>query len=63
MTSGTRRASSPHSGQASVTSSTNGRCGSSSDWSVPDSSDSSASDPTQVWCPSAQRQIGSGVPQ
>ena len=63
MTSGTRVASSPQVGQAKVTASTYGRCGSSPDWSVPVSSLSSASEPTQVWWPSAQRQTGSGVPQ
>src|SRR3954452_18154411 len=63
MTSGTRWASVPHSGQVSTTSSTYGRCGSSSDWSGPLSSDSSASDSTQVWWPSTHRQIGNGVPQ
>ncbi len=50
-------------GQAKVTSSTYGLCGSSSDRSWPASEPSSARDPTQVRCPSAQRQIGSGVPQ
>src|SRR3954451_17586537 len=63
MTSGTRRASAPQVGQCITTASTNGRCGSSPDWSVPVSSDSSASDPTTVWWLSPQRQIGSGVPQ
>lgn len=65
MTSGTRVAvrPQPSCGQAKVTSSMNGRCGSSSDWSVPDSSVSSAREPTQVRWSSSQRQMGSGVPQ
>ena len=63
ITSGTRRASPPHSGQVSVTSSTYGRCGSSSDRSRPASSLSSASDPAQVRCCSPHSQMGSGVPQ
>ena len=63
MTSGTRREVSPHVGQAKVMASTYGRCGSSPDWSVPVSSESSASEPTQIWWSSWQRQIGSGVPQ
>ncbi len=65
MTSGTRTASreQPSWVQVKVTSSMKGRCGSSSDWSVPDSSVSSAREPTQVRWPSSQRQIGSGVPQ
>ncbi len=65
MTSGTRYASSWQLAwvQVKVISSMYGRCGSSSDWSVPVSSLSSASEPTQVRCPSSQRQMGSGVPQ
>ncbi len=64
MTSGTRVAVAGHCGQAKVTSSMNGRCGSRVDRSVPGvSSLSSASEPTHVRWPSAQRQIGSGVPQ
>lgn len=63
MTSGTRVAVSWQVGQGNATSSMNGRCGSSPDWSVPVSSVSSAREPTQVRWPSSQRQIGSGVPQ
>ncbi len=65
MTSGTRTDSreQPSSGQANVTASMYGRCGSRPDWSVPVSPVSSAREPTQVRCPSSQRQIGSGVPQ
>ena len=63
MTSGTRCAGPPHSGQAITTSSTYGRCGSRSDRSRPASSLSSASDPTQVRCCSPHSHKGSGVPQ
>ena len=63
ITSGTRRASPPHSGQEIVTSSTYGRCGSRPDRSRPASPVSSASDPTQVACSSGHIQTGSGVPQ
>src|ERR1700683_314093 len=63
MTSGTRRACPPHSRQVISTSSTYGRCGSSSVRSRPASSDSSASDPTQVTCCCAPPHSGSGVPQ
>src|ERR1039458_6080070 len=63
MTSGTRRASPPHCGQLIVMSSTNGRCGSTPARSRPASSDSSASEPTQVTCSPAHSQTGSGVPQ
>src|SRR5580692_3437250 len=63
MTSGTRLASAPQSGQAITTSSTNGRCGSMAVTSVPASDDSSASDPTQVAWSEGQIQTGSGVPQ
>ncbi len=63
MTSGVRVAVTLQSGQGNVTSSTNGRCGSSSDRSRPASADSSARDPTHVSWPSGHRQIGSGVPQ
>src|SRR3954470_12622623 len=63
MTSGTRRASSPQSGQANATSSMYGRCGSSSDRSRPATLPSSVSDPIAVAWRFAQRQIGSGVPQ
>ncbi len=65
MTSGTRVAVAPQPscGQAMVTSSMYGRCGSRPDWSVPVSSLSSVREPTQVRWSSAQRQIGSGVPQ
>src|SRR5262249_23542100 len=61
--SGPRRATPSHSGQAIVTSSTNGRCGSSSLRSVPASSPSSAREPTQVTCPFPHSHSGSGVPQ
>ena len=63
MTSGTRRARSPHTGQENVTASTYGRCGSSPVRSRPASSDSSASEPTQVTCSSSHSHSGSGVPQ
>ncbi len=65
MTSGTRTASreQPSAVQVKVTSSMYGRCGSRAEWSCPDSSDSSAREPTQVRWFSSQRQIGSGVPQ
>ena len=63
MTSGTRVAGSPQVGQSKVMSSTNGRCGSSPLRSRPAYLPSSASEPTQTACRSAQRQIGSGVPQ
>src|ERR1700689_1852703 len=66
ITSGTRRANpSPPSqdGQVNVIPSTNGRCGSSPVRSAPASSDSSASEPTQVTCDCAHTHSGSGVPQ
>src|ERR1700749_1716175 len=63
ITSGTRAASCPHSGHGNVTSSTNGRCGSSPDRSRPASPPSSASDPTHVSCPDWHSHTGSGVPQ
>ena len=63
MTSGTRCAWLPHSGQLMITSSANGRCGSSPVRSRPASRDSSASEPAQVACPDGHSQIGSGVPQ
>ncbi len=65
MTSGTRFAVcvQPSAVQVKTTSSMYGRCGSRSDWSVPVSSVSSAREPTQVRWSSAQRQMGSGVPQ
>src|SRR6266446_1126088 len=63
ITSGTRRASPSHDGQPNVTASTNGRCGSSLVRSAPESSDSSASEPTQVRCESGHTHRGSGVPQ
>ncbi len=63
ITSGTRRACASQDGQPKVTSSTNGRCGSRADRSCPACWPSSASEPTHVRCPSAHRQIGSGVPQ
>src|SRR5674476_1204591 len=63
MTSLTRLAGSPQVGQEKLTSSTYGRCRSSSEKSSCASSDSSVSDPTQTWWSCAQRQIGSGVPQ
>src|ERR1700722_10673247 len=63
ITSGSRAADSPHSGQGNVTSSTNGRCGASPDRSRPASPPSSARDPTQVTCCDGHSQIGSGVPQ
>ncbi len=65
MTSGTRTASreQPSWVQGKVTASMNGRCGSRADWSVPDSSVSSAREPTTVRWFSSQRQIGRGVPQ
>ena len=46
-----------------MTASTNGRCGSSLVRSRPASSDSSASEPTQVRCDSGHTHSGSGVPQ
>ncbi len=63
MTSGTRVASSPHSGQRTVTSSIEGRWGSMPFTSRPASSDSSVSEPTGVSWRFEQRQMGSGVPQ
>ena len=71
MTGSTRRATEssssnrrpPHVGQAKVTSSMVGRWGSMPVTSRPDSSDSSASEPTQRTWPRPQRQMGSGVPQ
>ena len=63
MTSGTRCAGDSQSGQLISMSSTNGRCGSMPVTSAPASSDSSASEPTQVRWPAGHRQIGSGVPQ
>src|SRR5215470_17501170 len=63
ITSGTRWARSPHSGQANVISSTNGRCGSRSVRSRPASSASSASAPTGVTCDDGHTHSGSGVPQ
>ena len=63
MTSGTRRARAPQTGQPNVTSSTNGRCGSSPDRSRPASSDSSAREPTHVVWPFSHSHSGSGVPQ
>ena len=63
MTSGTRRAVSPHSRQEISTSSTAGRCGSTPATSRPASSESSRSDPTAVTWSDRHRQIGSGVPQ
>ena len=65
ITSGTRVAVSPQVGQGKEMSSTNGRCGSRFDSSWPESSLSSASEPTQVMCDSSapQTQSGSGVPQ
>ena len=61
ITSGTRRIGSPHSGQANVASSTNGRWGSVT--AVPARSLSSCREPIARVCPSSQRQTGSGVPQ
>src|ERR1700733_874955 len=58
ITSGTRRAWSPHSPQLSSTSSTYGRCR-----SRPARSDSSASEPTHVTCCCGHTHSGSGVPQ
>src|ERR1700761_4138723 len=52
-----------HSGQAEVTSSTAGRWGSTDPTSRPQSSESSASEATQVAWPSGHFQMGSGVPQ
>ena len=65
MTSGTRRACAPQRSQGTTTSSTKGRCGSSSDSSCPAASPSSASDPYACQCAASavQRQTGSGVPQ
>src|SRR6201995_4002098 len=66
MTSGTRRAVCPQSGQANVTSSTNGRCGSRLDRSraaSPASPASSAREPTQVMWSFSHSHNGSGVPQ
>ena len=63
ITSGTRRARSPHEGHTNVIASTYGRCGSSPVRSRPASSDSSASEPTQVRWDSAHTHSGSGVPQ
>src|SRR5947209_12206682 len=63
MTSGTRRARSSQTGHGKATESTNGRCGSSPVRSRPASDESSASEPTQVTCPSAHSHSGSGVPQ
>ena len=67
MTGSTRRigpaSAAPQSGHGKVTSSMAGRCGSTPETSVPASSDSSASEPTQRVWPSSHRQTGSGVPQ
>src|SRR5690348_2316187 len=63
MTSGTRRAGPPHSGQVISTESTYGRWGSSSDRSRPASSLSSASEPAQVRWASPHSHNGRGVPQ
>src|SRR6185437_10360957 len=63
ITSGTRRAVSPQSGHEITTWSTYGRCGSIPVRSRPASSDSSASEPTQVVWPPGHSQTGSGVPQ
>ena len=65
ITGSTRWASEPsaHSGQAKVTSSMAGRCGSMSSTSRPDSSLSSWREPMQVRWFASQRQTGSGVPQ
>src|SRR3954469_6569033 len=63
ITCGTRRYVPDSPGRVNVTSSTNGRCGSSS--STPESSRSSASDPTQIIRDgsSSLRHTGRGVPQ
>src|SRR5207247_10063140 len=53
----------PHEGQAKVTSSMSGRCGSIPVMSRPTSVESSSSDPTEFSWPVGQIQIGSGVPQ
>ena len=63
MTSGTRVALPLHCGQANVTSSTKGRCGSIAKDASPASAASSLRPPIQVKWFSSQRQIGSGVPQ
>src|SRR5580704_8837402 len=63
ITSGTRVASPPHVGQANVTESTKGRCGSSPPRSRPASSASDASESTQVTWESGHTHSGSGVPQ
>src|SRR5258708_23501459 len=63
ITSGTRRASPSHVGHVNVTESTYGRCGSSPVRSRPASSDSSASEPTQVRCDSEHSHRVSGLPQ
>jgi hypothetical protein len=63
ITSGTRVAVVPHAGQANVTSSIHGRCGSIPRTSRPARSESSVSDPIGVSCPFVHLQIGSGVPQ
>ena len=53
----------PQLGQSKVTSSMNGRCGSTSVTSRPAKDESSVREPTAVSWAFAQRQIGSGVPQ
>ncbi len=63
ITSGTREASSPHSGHGNGTSSIAGRWGSIPVTSRPASRESSASDPIAVSWPFGHRQMGSGVPQ
>src|SRR6201992_2441462 len=63
MTSGTRWAVCPQSGQPNVTSSTNAGCGSRLDRSCPASSASSAREPTQVMWSFSHSHNGSGVPQ
>src|SRR5580693_3547666 len=64
MTSGTRCIGSLHAEQLKVTSSTNGRCGSSN--CTPDTSRSSSNEPITWSCShdaDEHRQTGSGVPQ
>ena len=63
ITSGTRLiiSSQPDSRQANVTSSTNGRCGSSS--ATPERLSSSASEPITWRCPAGHLHTGNGVPQ
>ena len=65
MTSVTRRIVPLPLGAGNVMSSTNGRCGSSSERSSPAQRPSSASEPTQTISDGSAslRQIGSGVPQ